>query len=54
MDALENENLDYQGEVNDNVGQDEGGQAKESGSDCNLKLSIFNQKKINFMLKIKT
>ena len=45
MDALENENLDYQGEVNDNVGQDEGGQAKESGSDWQSQAKYFQSEK---------
>ena len=31
--ALETENLDNQGEVNDNVGQDEATQQQESGDD---------------------
>ena len=43
--ALENENLDYQGEVNDNVGQDEGKQAEESGSDWESQAKYFQSEK---------
>ena len=43
--ALENENLDYQGEVNDNVGQDEGKQAGESGSDWESQAKYFQSEK---------
>ena len=43
--ALENENLDYQGAVNDNVGQDEGKQAEESGSDWESQAKYFQSEK---------
>jgi len=43
--ALENENLDYQGEVNDNVGQDEGKQAEESGDDWQSQAKYFQSEK---------
>ena len=43
--ALENENLDYQGEINDNVGQDEGKQAEESGSDWESQAKYFQSEK---------
>ena len=43
--ALENENLDYQGEVNDNVGQDEGKQAEESGNDWQSQAKYFQSEK---------
>ena len=43
--ALENENLDNQGEVNDNVGQDEATQNKESGSDWESQAKYFQSEK---------
>ena len=43
--ALENENLDNQGEINDNVGQDEGKQAEESGNDWQSQAKYFQSEK---------
>ena len=51
--ALENNNLE-EGQVNDNVGQDEATQQQEDLTIGNHRLSIFNQKKINCMLKTKS
>jgi len=43
--ALENENLDNQGEINENVGQDEGNQNEESGSDWESQAKYFQSEK---------
>ena len=43
--ALENENLDNQGQINDNVGQDEGGQKQESSSDWESQAKYFQSEK---------
>ena len=43
--ALENENLDNQGEINDNVGQDEGGQQQEGSSDWQSQAKYFQSEK---------
>ena len=43
--ALENENLDNQGEINDNVGQDEGGQQQEGSNDWQSQAKYFQSEK---------
>ena len=43
--ALENENLDNQGQVNDNVGQDEGGQQQENSDDWESQAKYFQSEK---------
>ena len=43
--AFENENLDNQGEINDNVGQDEATQNKESGDDWESQAKYFQSEK---------
>tara|TARA_Y100001938_G_scaffold142870_1_gene214801 strand:+ start:345 stop:1076 length:732 start_codon:yes stop_codon:yes gene_type:complete len=43
--ALENENLDNQGEINENVGQDEGNQNEESGDDWQSQAKYFQSEK---------
>ena len=43
--ALENENLDNQGEINDNVGQDEGEQQQESSNDWQSQAKYFQSEK---------
>ena len=45
MSALENENLEHQGEVNDNVGQDEATQQQESGDDWQSQAKYFQSEK---------
>ena len=46
MDALNNEHLENQGEINDNVGQDgSGSQDKESGSDWQSQAKYFQSEK---------
>jgi len=43
--ALENENLGNQGEINDNVGQDEGGQQQEGSNDWQSQAKYFQSEK---------
>ena len=50
--AFENENQNNSGQVNDNVGQDEGGQQQENSGDWESQAKYY-QKRINSMLKIK-
>jgi hypothetical protein len=45
MSALENENLENQGEVNDNVGQDEANQNEEPGGDWESQAKYFQSEK---------
>ena len=43
--ALQNENLDNQGQINDNVGQDEATQQQESGGDWESQAKYFQSEK---------
>ena len=43
--ALDNENLDNQGQINDNVGQDEGGQQQENSDDWESQAKYFQSEK---------